>query len=239
MKKICFNAALAIFIVFFLVGCTSKNINKVREQNNTFNVTNSGAVNTGIDLKVGTLNIKGSDNNSVTSKITYTRPEWKPIIKDTKNSYGEDINISQPNIRDIDKSKDDVNEWNLNFTKNVPINMMVKTRVGNVNADLRELQLNKLDIDMGTGKLQLDISGNYKKNLNVNLNCGVGTATIYFPKNIGVMVEVAKQSIAEKVNSTGFTNNGDTYTNSKYGKSNVTLYVKINTGVGKLNFSVN
>lgn len=192
-------------------------------------------MNAGIDLKVGTLNINSSNSHNISSKITFSKSEWKPIIEDTKHSNSEDINISQPNMSNINKSNNDINKWKLNFSENVPTNISIKTKASDVTADLRKIQLNKLNIDMGTGKLSIDISGNYKKDLNVNLNCGVGETTIYFPQNIGVRVKIKKHFIANAIDSTWFTNNGDEYTNSKYGKTNVTIYVTVNASVGKIN----
>lgn len=218
-----------------LIGCTSNGTNKVQEQNNTFNVSNLKIVNAGIDLKVGDLNINSSNSHNISSKITFSKPEWKPIIEDTKHSNSEDINISQPNMSNINKSNNDINRWKLNFSENVPANIIIKTKACDVTADLRKVQLNKLNIDMGTGKLFLDISGNYKKNLKVNLNCGVGETTIYFPQNIGVKVKIKKHFIAKAIDSTWFKNNGDEYTNSNYGKTNVTIYVTVNANVGKIN----
>lgn len=224
-----------LIVVSFFIGCTFNGANKVQGQNNTFNVSNLKIVNTGIDLKVGTLNIDSSKSHNISSKITFSKPEWKPIIEDTKHSNSEDINISQPNMSNINKSNNDINKWNLNFSENVPVNMAIKTKVSDVTADLRKVQLNKLNIDMGTGKLSLDISGNYKKNLNVNLNCGVGETTIYFPENIGVKVKIKKHFIAKVIDSTWFMNNGDEYTNSKYGKTKVTIYAVVNANVGRIN----
>lgn len=235
MKEKYLKQIFILVIASFLIGCTSNSTNKVQKQNNTFNVSNSKIVNAGIDLKVGTLNINSSNNHNISSKITFSRSEWKPIIEDTKNSDSEHINISQPDMNNISKGKNDVNKWNLSFSENVPVNMTIKTKVGDVTADLRKVQLNKLDIDMKTGKLYLDISGDYKKNLNMNLNCGVGETTIYFPENIGVKVKIKKHFIAKAIDSTWFTNNGDEYTNSKYGKTNVTIYATVNANVGKIN----
>lgn len=224
-----------LVISSFLIGCTSNSVNKVQEQNNTFNVSNLKIVNAGIDLKVGTLNISSSNSDNISSKITFSKPEWKPIIEDTKQNNSEDINISQPNMNSINKSNNDINKWKLNFSESIPANINIKTKACDVTADLRKIQLNKLYIDMGTGKLLLDISGNYKKNLNVNLNCGVGETTIYFPENIGVKVKIKKHFISKVIDSTWFTNNGDEYTNSKYGKTNVTIYATVNANVGKIN----
>lgn len=227
-------------IVVFLVGCGRVDASGIQEQNDTFTVSNLKVVNTEIDLKVGALNIYSSNDNNVSSKITFDDPKWKPIVKNMKDNYGEDINIREPVIKGINKSKKTImNNCDLNISKTIPINMKIKSEASDVKADLRELQLNNLDINMGTGKLYLNISGNYKKSLTVNLNCGQGESTICFPKNIGVKVQVKKHSDKDVVNLEGFTSDdGAVYTNSNYDKSDITLYAMVNVNGGKINFNV-
>lgn len=240
MKKKYLKLIFLLLIAAFLVGCGRVDASGIKQQDDTFKVSNLKVVNTGIDLKVGTLNINSSNDDSVSSKITFDDPKWKPVVKNMKDNYGEDINISEPAIKGINNSKKTIiNNYDLSVSKNVPINMKIKSEVSDVKADLRELQLNNLDINMGTGRLYLDVSGNYKKNLTVSLNCGTGESTIYFPKNVGVKVEVKKHSDKDAINLVGLTSSEENiYTNSNYGKGNVTVYATINANGGKINLNV-
>lgn len=241
MKKKYLKLIFLLLIVVFLVGCGRVDASGIQQENDIFKVSNLKVVNTGIDLKVGALNINSSNDDSVSSKITFDDPKWRPVVKNMKDNYGEDINISEPAIKGKDNDKKTVmNNYDLGISKNVPINMKIKSEVNDVKADLKELQVNNLDISMGSGKLYLDVSGNYKNNLTVNLNCGAGESIIYFPKNIGVKVEVKKHLDKDEVNLVGFTNSEDNvYTNSNYGKSNVTLYATVSASGGKINLNVN
>ncbi|MFL0252227.1 hypothetical protein ACJDT4_17580 [Clostridium neuense] len=240
MKKKYLKLVFLFFIAVFLVGCGRVNASEIQEQNDTCTVSNLKVINTGIDLKVGTLNINSSNDNNVSSKITFGDPKWKPIVKSMKDNYGEDIDISEPVIGNIDKGKNTImNNCDLSISKNVPTNMKIKSEAGDVKADLRELQLSNLDVNMGSGKLYLNVSGNYKKDITVNLNCGRGESTIYFPKNIGVKVEIKKHSDKDVVNLVGLMNSEEgIYTNSNYGKSSVTLYATVSTSSGKINLNV-
>lgn len=240
MKKKYLKLIFLLLIVAFLVGCGRVDASGIKQQNDTFKVSNLKVVNAGIDLKVGTLNINSSNDDSVSSKVTFDDPKWKPVVKNMKDNYGEDINISEPAVRNINNSKMAImNNYDLNISKNVPINMKIKSEVNDVKADLKELQLNNLDVNMGSGKLYLDISGNYKKNITVNLNCGAGESTIYFPKNVGVKVQVKKHSDKDAINLAGLTSaEENVYTNSNYDKSGITLYAMITTNGGKINLNV-
>lgn len=241
MKKNYLKLIFLLLIVVFLVGCGSVDASGIKQQDDIFKVSNLKVVNTGIDLKVGTLNINSSGDDSISSRITFDDPKWKPVIKNMKDNYGEDITISEPTIRDIDNGKNTImNNCDLSISKKVPINMKIKSTGSEVKVNLREIQLNNLDVNMGDGKLYLDISGNYKKNLTVNLNCGSGESTIYFPKNIGVKVQIKKHSDKDAINLDGLTSaEENVYTNSNYDKSGITLYAMVNTNGGKINLNVN
>ncbi len=87
---------------------------------------------------------------------------------------------------------------------------------------------------MGVGKVKLDISGNYKNNVKVDIQGGVGESTIYLPKSIGVKIKVEKG--VGNVKANGFiVEDENLYKNSQYGKSKNSLDVNIEAGVGAIN----
>lgn len=57
------------------------------------------------------------------------------------------------------------NKWDVTLSGDVPI-------------DLRDL-----DIDMGVGELTIDLTGELKENLKVNIDGGIGSATIYLSED--------------------------------------------------------
>ncbi len=71
---------------------------------------------------------------------------------------------------------------------------------------------------MGVGKVDLDISGNYQSNVKVDIQGGVGEATVYLPKSMGVKIKAEKG--VGTINANGFiVEDGNIYKNSQYGKS--------------------
>lgn len=238
MKKGYLKLIFLLIISVLLVGCGNVDASGIQEENNAFKTAGLKVVNTKIDLKVGKLNINNSNDNNINSRINFNNTKWKPVIKHMKDSYGGYINISQFGVRNVTESSKSINSLDLSFSKSVPINMKIKAGVSDVKADLSKLQLSNLDINMGNGNLYLNVAGNYKKNVSIDLSCGVGESTIYFPKNVGVRVEVEKHSDQCAISLAGLTGDGDIYTNSNYGKSNVSVYAKISENAGKINLNV-
>jgi len=85
---------------------------------------------------------------------------------------------------------------------------------------------------MGVGELKVDISGEQKKSLDVSVDGGVGSATIYVPVDVGVRVEV--DGGIGSVNARGMIKKRGAYTNDAYGKTDVTIDVDIDAGIGSI-----
>jgi predicted membrane protein len=85
---------------------------------------------------------------------------------------------------------------------------------------------------MGVGELKLDLSGERKQNLEVKIDGGIGHGTIYLPETIGVRVKV--EGGIGSVDSHSLAKTGDYYTNEAYGKTDVTLDIQVEAGIGSI-----
>ena len=68
---------------------------------------------------------------------------------------------------------------------------MAKLGAGEVQMNLGGLPLRNVEVNMGAGELKLDLRGNPKQSYDVRVNGGVGSATIYLPKNVGISATAA------------------------------------------------
>ena len=92
--------------------------------------------------------------------------------------------------------------------------------------------LNWQSFNIGAGEMQLDLTGARKNNLDVEVQGGVGSATIALPKDVGVKVHASGGIGA--VSTDGLTKQDDDYINSAYGKTPATITVDIQGGVGAI-----
>jgi predicted membrane protein len=81
--------------------------------------------------------------------------------------------------------------------------------------------------------MQLDLTGARKTNLDAEIQGGVGEATIYLPKDVGVKVHASGGIGA--VNTDGMTKDDDDYVNAAYGKTPATITLDIQGGIGAIN----
>ncbi|MCY6355898.1 toast rack family protein [Clostridium sp. ZS2-4] len=184
-----------------------------------------------INMGVGELEIKESTDKMMSGEFVYTIPEWKPEVDYSVNGEEGKLKVTQPSNRDINMGNNEY-RWNLALNKEVPLNMDIELGVGESNIDLSKLNINNLDIETGVGETTVDLAGNYKNDVNVNIEGGVGEVEVYLPKNIGVKVE-AKKGLGE-IKANGFKVENHIYVNDSYGKTKNNIKVYVETGVGEV-----
>jgi hypothetical protein len=89
-----------------------------------------------------------------------------------------------------------------------------------------------LNLQMGAGHVDVDLTGERKSDLDADIEGGVGQATIRLPKNVGVIAN-ASGGIGS-ISAHGFKRDGDDYVNDAYGKTPATIHVKVQGGVGQV-----
>lgn len=124
------------------------------------------------------------------------------------------------------------NKWDLRLSRAVPLELDIDLGAGQSELDLRGLKIDRLDIDMGVGEVRLDLQGPHERSFDVKIDGGIGSAKIRFPAEVGVRVRV--DGGLGSVDAHGLVKTGGAYVNEAYGKSQVTIEVDIDAGIGSL-----
>ena len=82
----------------------------------------------------------------------------------------------------------------------------------------------------------MDLTGDWRNDLTASIQGGVGRATVRLPSDVGVRASAEGGIGAIHVH--GMKKDGDDYVNDAYGKSPVTVKVKVEGGVGEINLEV-
>jgi N-terminal domain of toast_rack, DUF2154 len=126
------------------------------------------------------------------------------------------------------------NEWDIKLSSAIPADLDISLGAGKNTLDLEEVDIRSLDIDVGVGEVLLDLRGKRNQNVDVSIDGGIGSATIRLPGDIGVRAKV--DGGIGSVEAPGFTKSGHVYTNEAYGKSPVTVDIKVDAGIGSIRF---
>jgi len=209
-----------------------------------------------VDIKMGAgeLIVDGGADDLLEAEFTYNVEDWEPEVSyDVNNGKGR-LDIRQPNINEIAFDDDMRYKWDLRFGDTVPIYMGIdigagdgeihlgdvhvthldiKASAGKIDVDLRgNHSLSYAEVDIGAGSLTMDLRGDWEEDVDVIIEGGVGETSLHLPDDIGVQVEVTK-GIGE-VTASGLRKQGDMYVNALYGESDITLYVDVHAGIGRI-----
>ncbi|MCM3744738.1 toast rack family protein [Sporosarcina luteola] len=197
---------------------------------------NADALDVDIDFGIGKLFIQGGSPEWVSGEFTYNHKKLEPKVTYKKKKDVGYVKIKQGSKTTFGFNKRKLkNEWDLQLTNEIPINLDVDMGVSTSTLNLKGLQLNSLSVDSGVGESVIDMSGDWKKGFRADMDLGVGDVTIILPKNTGVRLNVSKG--IGNVDLKDFTMQKDgEYVNEAFGGADVIIDITVDIGVGDVKF---
>lgn len=208
---------------------------KLRTESETVELDGAESVSVEINMGAGKLNISGGADKLLNANFLYRVRAWKPKINYNVSDNKGALIIEQPGVVRIPVQGYRY-EWDLRFNDDVPMDLSVILGAGKNNLKLGSLNLTSLDIEMGVGELKVDLTGEWKNDLDANIEGGVGRMTLMLPSAVGVRVDVDKG--IGTINAVGLKKDGDFYVNDAYETSLVTLSFELDAGIGEINLEI-
>jgi hypothetical protein len=183
-----------------------------------------------LEMGAGELTINSGATHFMDADFTFTDSYDEPRVDyNVTNGVGH-LTISQGS-RSVHIGRSQ-NDWNLHFSKDVPLELKIDMGAGQGNLHLRDVPLTRLDLNIGAGQVDVDLTGERKTDLSADIEGGVGQANIRLPKNVGVIAQASGGIGSIEVH--GLKHDGDSYTNDAYGKSPTTIRLKVEGGIGEI-----
>ncbi len=252
MKKILlliFLASLAFFSELFGANNEATLLKK------TIETGRARELKTDISFFAGKLRVNGlTDELSECFygyKTKYIRPDMK------YHEIGRTGYLSIESEKQSGRRFEDIaneNEWNLSLNSRIKNAVSIQLKAGEADIDLENCNISRFDyrmaagesnvnlrntsvpdvnFSMTAGEANIDLSGKWRNDLNANIKGGVGELNIKVPYNVGVRITVS--GLIGEVKIPFFNRNGRTFTNDAFNKTNHTLYIDINGGIGEIN----
>ena len=221
-----------LLLIFLLVGmgaCVA--VGELVEETQTVELGEAESVELDLEIGAGELKVQGGASELMEGYFVYNIERWKPEILYSVAGDRGILKVKQGHCSAMTLGKTR-NKWNISVNNDVPLDIKVDFGAGEGNLDLRGLILNSLDIDMGVGELKVDISGEQKRSLDVSVDGGVGSAIIYLPVDVGVRVKV--DGGIGSVNARDMIKKRGVYVNDAFGKTEVTIDVDVDAGIGSV-----
>ncbi len=229
----CWGPLCALAALAFLSACEIDDGPRgpLRHDPVSIELDKSEVVRTEFKIGAGKLEVRGGAAKLVEGEFTYNVPSWKPRVEWVPSSFRGLLTISQPESHGHIGNSD--YEWNLRLNDDKPMDIKLELGAGEADLELGSLNLRGVDIEMGVGKLMLDLRGSPKTDYSVRIQGGVGEATVYFPKDVGVAAD-AKGGIGG-IHAEGLHKDGSHFTNDTWPGAKVRIRVDVEGGIGAIN----
>jgi hypothetical protein len=254
IRSIRFAALVTCGLSIALAACglTRVRVGELRTDTQTVELEGTEPVDININISAGKLSITGGTDALMEAEFRYNFDELKPDV----SISGSDLTVQHPETElgftalwELDGFR---NEWDLRLHETVPMDINISmgagiadlafgglnaTRVG-IQAGAGEFRidlsgnnsLRNLDLKAGTGRTELDLTGDWQSDVDVEIIAGVGDMTVTLPADLGVIVDIDVG--LGNVDAFGLHREGGAYVNDAYGSSSVTVRVNIQGGVG-------
>jgi len=183
-----------------------------------------------LEMGAGQLTINGGSANLLEADFSFSDSYDEPRVEYNVAEGVGQLTVSQDSrSAHIGHSE---NDWSLHFSKDIPLELKIDMGAVQGNLHLRDVPLTRLDLNIGAGQVDVDLTGDRKTDLTADIEGGVGQANIRLPKNVGVIVH-ASGGIGS-IDAHGLKHEDDSYTNDAYGKTPVTIRLKVEGGIGEI-----
>lgn len=121
--------------------------------------------------------------------------------------------------------------WDLQLNQDVPLDLTVKTGVGESNLDLRQLYLSGLTVNSGVGKTTITLPGHTA--YTAVIEGGVGELIVLLPEGAAVRIQV-ETGLGNSVVLGDFEQDGNVYTSPGYDTAVDQIDVRLRAGIGQV-----
>lgn len=222
-------AFLLILALSVFTSCAR--IGKMEEVDKSVPLDSAQSVDLNLRMSAGELRLEGGASGLMEGRFRTNVQRWQPRVEYRLNGTTGILNIEQPRRPGIHLGRTE-NSWDVRLNNNVPIDLAARFGAGEAKIVLGTMNIRALEIKMGVGDLTLDLAGYSQKGFSGRLKGGIGHATLYLPEKVGVRVSV--DGGLGSIDAQGFTVDHHVYTNDAYGKSDVTIDLKVEAGIGSL-----
>jgi N-terminal domain of toast_rack, DUF2154 len=225
------KSLLLIGIVLCLAGCVINSTPTGPLQYDSFHLDRdrSELVKVHLNMGAGKLQAGSGTDKLLQAYFTYNVASWKPIVRYDPGA----LTIDQGKAGHVNfQPGQNKYQWDLRFNRETPLDFDVDFGAGEAQLDLGSLNLRGVKVDMGVGKLDLDLRGHPQHDYDVHINGGVGEAIVRLPADAGVYANA--QGGIGQVKARGLRKEGDHWESGTYSTAKVKVHVDVQGGIGSI-----
>jgi hypothetical protein len=218
-------------------GCSGelRNFGPMKTETQSVKMGGAKDISALIEMGAGDLTVRGGARDLMEGKFVHRANREAPVVDYNVSGDHGDLEVKEAGNNHTNNAGDKI-RWELELNSHVPTELKVEMGAGEANLELRDVSLTGLSVEMGAGSSTVDLTGNWKQSAEVSLEGGVGNVKVMLPRDVGVHVTV--EGGLGSVSAGQFTRDGSAYVNAEYGKSPITIEVKVEGGVGHVDLEL-
>lgn len=231
MRRHCLLLATNTALLAALTGCHQmQQVGEVRHETTSIDLDKTEMVRAEIRMGAGELRLSGGAKKLMEAEFNFNVEAWRPQVDYHASGSRGELRISQPNSMSSAPGME--YNWDIRLNDDRAIDLIAKLGAGEATMDLGTLTLRDLDISQRVGELKVDLRGKPKRSFDVRISGGVGEATVYLPKSVGI-IATAKGGIGD-LNVDGLEKRGGYWYNPSHEDDPVRIRVDVKGGVGEI-----
>jgi len=188
------------------------------------------AVRMSVKMPAGDLRMDGGADQILDADFSYGGAWHAPEVEYSVHSGMGELNLTQQSGGQLMVKSD--NTWNLKVNDAMPLDLEVDLGAGRGEFRFAKVNLTRFKLNIGAGQADVDLSGERAKDLDADIQGGVGEATVRLPRNVGVVATV--HGGLGSIDTHGLKEEDGQYVNEAYGKSPTTIHLNVEGGIGSI-----
>jgi hypothetical protein len=184
-----------------------------------------------VELHAGELRVESGAKELMEGEFSYNVPSWKPDVRFERSGFRGTLSIKQGGSSG--NVGHTTNIWALKLNDTLPLDFALRCGAGEGRLNLGQLDVRGVDVHLGAGRVELDLTGRPPKHdYSVSINGGVGEALVRLPSDAGV-IATASGGIGD-IEVFGLQKEGGEWRNGPSGKGKPTIHLDVHGGIGKI-----
>lgn len=226
--------ATVLLVISAACGVPGVDSGPVLTANEGIDAGKAGKVSAEIRMGGGELRLDGGAARLMEGSFKFSDRPGRPMVRYTEAGGHGRLTLESPKT-DGTFSKT-VNEWTVKLGSSLPLELNITLGGGKADLDVSRLSLESMQVNMGAGELQLNLAGHYKKDVSVQVKGGAGEMRIRLPGDMGAVVD-AQVGIGG-LNAHGLQQRDGKYYNAAYAEGKPAIHLEVQGAVGDITLSV-
>lgn len=188
-----------------------------------------------ITMAAGELSIDGGGKGEVSAELRYSSSGLVPSFRYDDSSFRGRLVVDQPKDQSS-KLQFEGDKWRIQLPDGLATDLDVKMGAGEARLKLGSLDLRKVSLKMGAGKVLADFVGEPKRDYEIKIQGGVGECEVMLPKSAGIHAEATGG--LGSVDVDGLEKKGSYYENAGFSQTGPKIRLSVQGGVGSIKIIV-